>query len=116
MSGGFTAAGCAAALLLQVARSAAQDGSETTITVQPSDPGPKAKPFVVRCWLPADCKYVRGVVVADPMIKDVATAPLFRKVAVEESLGMICASVGAPTGKEAMPRPSGSSLPASRRV
>ncbi|MEI7832143.1 MAG: hypothetical protein WCJ56_02960 [bacterium] len=71
----------------------------------PDSKGNPQPPAKVVCWLPEGITNVRGVVVAHPMIWTVATGPAFRKVAVDEGLGMIkSGEVFATTGKETMER------------
>jgi hypothetical protein len=84
----------------------AQQGEEITILFPqgPNKQGKPQPPAKVVCWLPADCKYVRGVVVAHPMIREFATSPLVRKVAAEEGLGTMVMPVFASSGKETMER------------
>jgi hypothetical protein len=77
-------AGAAEAALLP---EQAPDGNEFIILHEdiPVKRGrPKARTV---CWLPRGCPYIRGVIVAHPMIAALATDARFRRVAAEEDLG-----------------------------
>jgi len=82
----------AAAFLLWITVSAglAQQGTITNIKVDvPPKKGKPRPPVALSCWLPADCKYVRGVIVASGQITKLATGSQFRKLAAEEDLGTL---------------------------
>ena len=82
-------------------------GTETVIEFAFLTPakGKPRPPEQIVCWLPDGVKHVRGVVVAHPMIKELALGERFRKVAAEESLGMVVsAAVYAQSGKETIER------------
>lgn len=85
-AGGLTAALLLAAL---AAAAPAQQGTETVIETPrgPNKRGKPQPPVQNVCWLPEDCKYVRGIIVANGMIRDLALEGRFRRVAAEEGLG-----------------------------
>jgi hypothetical protein len=85
---------------------ASPEGKETVISwpMGPDKRGKPQPPAKIACWLPARCEYVRGVVVAHPMIADLATGPRFRRAAADESLGMVVFAPMATSGKETIQR------------
>ena len=80
--------------LLCAAVALAVEGTETIVNTEqpPRKKGGRPRPVRNVCWLPGDCNYVRGVVVANPMIKSLAQDERFRKMAAEESLGLLLSS------------------------
>lgn len=92
------------ALCLAAAQTAAADQEgQVTIISWPREPdkhGRPQPPWEIECWLPAGCDYVRGIVVAHPMIAEVATGTLCRRAATEAGLGTVVFPAFAQEGAE----------------
>ena len=84
-----------------LAQESSPEGAETVILIpRPNKGGKPRPPDKIVYWLPAKCAYVRGVVVAHPMIAELAIGARFRRVAADEGLGMLLSGeVFASSGK-----------------
>lgn len=70
----------------------------------PDKNGKAQSPASIPCWLPDNCKYVRGIVVAHPQVGGFAGNHLIRKVAQDESLGTMVMNAFSYKGSETIER------------
>ena len=84
----------------------AQEGRITVLTFPraPNKQGKPQPPWQIECWLPAKCDYVQGVVVAHPMIEDVATGSQCRRAAADAGLGTMVFPAFSQNGDETWQR------------
>lgn len=91
------------ALLSTLCLAPAAPAGQTTVLSFPREPNKRGEPqppWKIECWLPPRCEYVRGIVVAHPMIKEVAIGEQCRRAASEAALGTVVFPAFADDGDE----------------